>query len=193
MGQAYGEHRSVSTINRWRIILIGLAALVIGGVILMLLLAGGLADPPRVGSLRWQVDAPGNWPITAINAEIRYQQAPVPLPDSFTLELSAQNSGLDDSAWGIWLDQAHQSFIILVDNQGYYAITADQPDWAQFRHIRRDAINSLYLHVQSDGTATLRINNEIAWEGPLDAAAWGIALYRQPQLSWGGMALYSST
>jgi hypothetical protein len=154
--------------------LAALIALVVGGFILTALLALGMADPPRIGSLQWQADSP--------------PEGPMPLPTAFTLELTARNDGPADSAWGI---QFEQSLTILIDNQGYVSVSADGVlHWAEFPHIRPNASNQLYLHVEANGAATLRINHEIAWVGVVNAQSWTVANHSQPALIWDNVALY---
>lgn len=153
-----------------------LGVVVMGGLILTVLLALGMADPPRTGSLQWQADSP--------------PQAPLPLPAAFSLELAAPNDGLPQSAWGIRLDNK-QPLTILIDNSGYFSVSSDDVlHWSEFPHIRSNASNQLYLHVEPGGAATLRINHEIAWEGTVRASSWELAEYGQPVLDWDTLALY---
>ena len=153
------------------------AVVSIGGLILTALLALGLADPPRIGFLQWQADSP--------------PQEPMPLPAAYTLELTARNDGRADSAWGIRLTDREKSLTILIDNQGYLSVSSDDRlHWSEFPHIRPSASNQLYLNVELDGVATLRINHEIAWEGTVNAHSWEIAEHGQPLLDWDALKLY---
>lgn len=167
----------MSTTFRWRLTLAALAAVFSGGCILTALLALGLADPPRTGTLQWQADTP--------------PQAPVNLPAAYTLELTARNDGPPESAWGIRLARVEETLAILIDNQGYLSISSDDKlHWAEFPHIRPFDKNQLYLHVEPDSTATLRINHEIAWEGAVKASAWETVEHQQSALDWQTIALY---
>jgi hypothetical protein len=151
----------------------------VAGLVLTLLLALGLADPPRAGSLQWQADS---------TAQIN---APMALPAAYTLELSARNDGPAESAWGIRLTGTDQQIAFLIDNQGYLSVSTDEaPHWAEFPHIRPNASNQLYLHVEPGGAATLRINHEIAWEGTINAQSWSSAEHGQPLLDWLALSLY---
>jgi hypothetical protein len=171
--------------------LASLALLVTGGLILIALLAAGLADPPRAGALQWRAQSLDGWLASRAAEELTILAAPVELPASFTLELTARNDGPPASAWGIQLNDGSRPLVILIHNQGYFSVSAgDRPHWAQFIHLRSGAANRLYLHVEPGGTGTLRLNDEVAWQGVLPAQSWGVALYRQPQLSWQSIALY---
>jgi hypothetical protein len=181
----------MSTIMRWRLLLAGLIGLVGTGLILIILLALGLADPPRIGLLRWQASVPDNWPSKNLTQDMSLKLAPTDLPTAFTLELSARNQGQPTSAWGIQLIGQRDVLTILLNNQGYLSVSAEpQPHWQEFLHLRPDTVNTLYLHVETGYKGTLRINEEIAWEGPVAASTWGVISYRQPQLAWEGLALY---
>src|SRR5690606_10282515 len=181
----------MSTTARWHITLASFALVVAGGLILTALLAAGLADPPRAGALQWQAQSLDGWPASRAADELTIFAAPVELPASFTLELTARNDGSPASAWGIQLIDGSSSLLILIDNQGYFSVSAgDRPHWAQFIHLRPGAANRLYLHVEPDGTGTLRLNDEVAWQGVMPAQSWGVAMYRQPQLSCQSIALY---
>ncbi len=57
-----------------------------------------------------------------------------------------------------------------VFNNGYYQV-ASQHARLEFIHLKRtDAPNKLSLDVLASGAATLRLNDEIAWQGSLVAA-----------------------
>lgn len=164
---------------RWRMTLAAFALVSIGGLILMTMLALGMADPPRTGSLQWRAQAPDQIP------------ASLALPLAFTLEAGATNTGPADSAWGLQLANAQEVLVILIDNQGYFSVSADnRPHWAEFPHIRPFAGNQLDLHVESNGAATLRINHEIAWQGTVQAQTWAAIEHAEPALDWHGIALY---
>ena len=137
--------------------------MILGGVLLIGLLAAGLADLPRAGRLRWQAESPQDWATEHPAPELTLQAAPVDLPSVFTLELTALNSGPPESAWGVVFESSHQRLIILIDNQGYLSVSEDHlPHWSEFRHIHPNDVNTLYMNVTSGGAATLRISDEIA-------------------------------
>jgi hypothetical protein len=113
------------------------------------------------------------------------------LPTAYTLELTARNDGPPESAWGIRLASVEETLAILIDNQGYLSVSSDDKlHWAEFPHIRPFGDNQIYLHVERGGTATLRINHEIAWEGAVKARTWETAEHHQPALDWQTIALY---
>ena len=181
---------STSTL-RWRATLVTFTAIIIGGVILVVLLAAGLADPPRAGPLRWQAESPQDWTAEHADPDLTLYAAPVDLPPVFTLELTAANSGPPESAWGVVFEGSGQRLTILIDNQGYVSVSSDnRPHWAEFLHSHPKQINKLYVNVASGGVATLRLNDEVAWEGVIDATHWSVAEYRQSAVHWGHMMLY---
>ena len=174
--------------GKWRLALLMLMFTVIGGAGVVILLALGLADPPRAGSLVWRSDSDQDWqPYREIDEAALYN-APIRLPEApFTLELQASNQGASDSAWGIWIRTTDGIRIIVVSREGYLSISSDErPHWAGFIHIGSET-NKLYLNVESDHYATLRINDEIGWTGRLVTTnEWGVVRFRQPDLIWDG-------
>ena len=156
------------------------------------LLALGLADPPRVGALRWQANSIEGWP-TSQEGEVTVYAAPVHLGQVFTLEIAAANNGPDDSAWGFQLLNAELPITLLVSNEGYYSTFPNHPSWQEFLHIRPFDSNRLSLQVMPDGHGTIRINDEIAQDNLTFLYAlegWGIATYHEPRLTGLHIALY---
>ncbi|MBZ0299683.1 MAG: hypothetical protein K8J31_08090 [Anaerolineae bacterium] len=183
----------MSTAIRWRIILTVLIILIAGGTALTVLLALGLADPPRIGTLQWQAAAPDDWPEHTDTTGVRRLDAPVELPEVFTLELTVRNAGPPDSAWGLQLHNGESALTILIDNLGYWSLsTDDRPHWAEFMHLRPGKSNQIALTITPNSSAILRINEEIAWAGSLRATAWQVVLAGEPQLTWERLALYYS-
>ncbi len=177
----------------WLFALLMTFVVILGGAILIILLSFGVANPPRAGTLRWQVNSVDDWSLAQASDEFDFFSAPVALPSPpFTLELTGDNEGLAASAWGVRLQNL---WSILISREGYLSVTIDEkPQWAEFPHIRRDSDNKLYLDVQADGTMTVRINDEIAWTGNLDslsAGEWEIVHYQSPILLWEIIALYA--
>ena len=165
--------------------------MIASGVLLIVLLSLGVADPPRTGRLQWQVQSPYTWPEQHESAEIIFLKAPHDLPDAFTLELTATNDGPPDSAWGIQFTHAEPPVTILIDNQGYFSVSTNtQPIWAEFIHLAARQPNTLTLYIERK-RATLRINDEVAWTGNfIPTHQWGIITYRQPDLQWHEITLY---
>jgi hypothetical protein len=198
MGQEYVAENVLSTVlqQKWRLALWVLGSVIIGGIILVIVLALGAANPPRAGAILWETDSASNWPLFERKETVNLFRAPTPLPTPpFTLELSARNSGDAASAWGIWIGNSDTVHMIVVSREGYMSVSDDEAlHWAEFMHIRSD-LNKIYLDVTTDLNATLRINDEITWTGTLaltDNASWGIALYREPELSWQDIILYAA-
>ena len=177
---------------RWRLTIALLAAISILGAALVVLLALGLAGPPRVGVLRWQANSIMGWP-TSQEGEVTVHTAPVHLGQAFTLEITAANSGPEDSAWGFQLLNAERPITLLVSNDGYFSTFPYHPSWQEFLHIRPHDTNRLSLSVSADGQGIVRINDEIAHDsGIFDYALedWGIATYRDPHLTGLHITLY---
>jgi hypothetical protein len=92
------------------------------------------------------------------------------------LEIAARFSAGSDpaAAWGITLDPANPApapFEIAIIGQRFFAVSPSSPDWRPFIHIRPlGTVNRLRLDVDSAGQGTLRINDEVAWRGPVPAA-----------------------
>lgn len=180
-------------ILRWRLLLIFTAFVLLSGAILALLLSLGLADPPRAGTLQWQAKSIAEWPTRKMN-DVMIYEAPVQFNRSFTLEITAQNNGARDSAWGFALPDAEAQIIMLVSHEGYYTFNPRYSPWQEFQHIMTDEANTINFHVTQDGHGTIRINDEIVHDTlsfsfySLDS--WGIATYGDPQLTWERIALY---
>ncbi len=177
---------------RWRITLIASAVILIGGLVLIVLIALGIANPPRAGSLQWETDSIDGWPISQ-EGEIKRFTAPVELEQSFTLELTAANSGPDDSAWGFYLPGPEAQIITLISNEDYYTVNPCYASWQEFQHIRTSKANKIYFHVTQDGYGTIRINDEIVHDSLTffyTQVRWGIATYGDPQLIWKQIAIY---
>ncbi len=138
----------------WRAAWISLLAVVAGGIITLILLAGGAADPPRAGPLIWQsLRDTANSPY----------YTPIGMPAfPYTLEVTGQADG----PWEITFRNTRGgiAFSIVLDGQGFFAVPPFQSDSIPFIHIRPES-NKIALNVESSGQATLRINDEIAWRG----------------------------
>jgi hypothetical protein len=198
MSQEYEPDTSLSTDtvtpSQWRITLLLTSLIIIGGSLLVVLLALGVADPPRAGKLLWQTESTNGWELRPQSDDLSLLTAPILLAGPpFTLELSAENSGAHASAWGIWLSTADGVWSLLINNEGYLSVGVNEkPHWAEFLHIRRNSDNKLYLNVESDGLAAIRINDEIAWEGMVNVReTWGIVLYCAPHLAWQTIEIYA--
>jgi hypothetical protein len=163
------------------------------GVLIIILLSLGLADPPHAPTLVWQTDSLDRWPLLQHANEYDFLIAPFPLPQSpFTLEITASNEGTSASAWGFWLHTADRVQIFQVSNNGYVSISADETShWSQFLHIR-PTTNKLYLDVQDDYFATFRVNDEIAWQGTITPIAdWGVALNGAADINSQNIEIYA--
>ncbi|MEP7289205.1 MAG: hypothetical protein ABI947_25930 [Chloroflexota bacterium] len=135
------------------------------GVITVILLASGAADPPKAGLLIWD-----SGPFTA---QVNPKQS-VSLTDTFplpyaayTLEVTGSLSHTSDSlaAWGIaFADTAHVPFSVFVNGYRFFSMSPAQPDFTPFIHLRADS-NKITLDVDKSGWAVVRLNDEIAWRG----------------------------
>ncbi len=180
----------------------------IGGAIW---LGAGLADPPRAGPLLWEDPSPQHWVIK--NSQEQYRYIPLPLPaPPFTIEAIVRFSGNSAPGAGWWLSltdgEASSQFNIF--NDGYFQIKAighkvsGTTIWTgpvEFPHLKGiGEFNKLALDVAADQSATLRLNDEIAWKGTLGfnaAAPWRLfvgstAIFeKSATLTWERLAIYA--
>ncbi|MBK8026261.1 MAG: hypothetical protein IPK19_33945 [Chloroflexi bacterium] len=80
----------------------------------------------------------------------------------FTLQTEATFSEAG-RFWGFWLEGTDYAkpLKFVIHPEGSYSLSnAALPDWHPFIHIRSER-NRLYLHVELDGSATLRLNEEL--------------------------------
>lgn len=146
-----------------------LIAALVGSVITVIVLAVGVADPPRAGSLQWHTD---NLVHTAAQLEnfVFPQQINLPIPP-YTLEVSGTFNVDSDSLaiWGIsLLHDSTEIFGVYLNGYQFYRVPPTQPDFTPFIHIRKNGTaNKLTLNVDTDNHATLRINDEVAWQGTI--------------------------
>lgn len=180
----------------WRATAVGLLLLVLGGLGLGLLLAGGLADPPRAPLLSRELPGPDGLAVTAEESWQRLTVADDLVPP-FTLEAEAIFRDVASGAWGVWLNTPRSEQTtrvrLLVRPDGYLRDPFRNADrWSQFIHLR-PARNRVALHV-AEGEIVLRVNDEIAQRAPYDAAApasVGILLEDDTNLLWQGIWLYT--
>jgi hypothetical protein len=149
-----------------------LLLLILGGALLMLVLAEGAADPPLAGSLRYSA---GPFPAVEIGPDtILDQHYTLPAPP-YTLQVSAQFSAESDPlAW--WSLTFDSGVAIKITADAYFSLPPLLPDSISFFHIRPvGQPNEIYLSVEASGAATLRFDHEIAWQGNFPPShAWGI-------------------
>lgn len=203
--------------NAWMIILAVVVVVVfaIGGILL-----AGAASPTRAEGLVFQANTLEEWtgcmaglcsPLG--DSRIVRWRAPDDLPvPPINIELSAENTGSSDSAFGFWLNDSGRTFYTLVNRQGYMSTNWNiAPEWALFQHVKSEGENQLSLHVDADGTAIVRINDEISWQGILtpsvellanngdlalsalddNGTSWGVAIYDQGEINWHSIEVYA--
>lgn len=133
-----------------------------------LVLAGGAADPPRAARLVSEVWAGSiaavptivlDGPPTTIEAVV-----------VFATPVTAE------AQWGLTLTRVGRDVMcVSVDSQGFFTLTPYLSDTTFFIHLKRgEQPNEIYLHLEADGMATLRLNREIAWQGRIDGPLTGI-------------------
>ncbi|MFN8447912.1 MAG: hypothetical protein U0521_04820 [Anaerolineae bacterium] len=187
---------------RWRLALLVLALTVFGGAALALILALGAANPPHAADLVLNQHSDDGLTDAGTFGGATLLAFPVELAPPFTVEMEASNSGAAGSAWGVWLRVSdHYGNLsvlpMLVDTQGYALAAVDSPALQHhpFIHIQRDS-NRVYLHVDQNGTAVYRINDEIFATVALPVTtieAAGLALYGSPVLDWRSIKIYSGS
>jgi hypothetical protein len=180
--------------HRWRLALAVLAGVLLGGVALLAALALGTANPPRASRLIFQTTNIAGWQKLEMDGNTHEAVASIPLPPPpFTLELAATNAGSHNSAWGVWLVTGEGTWRVLLNRNGYASITHDAfPDWFEFIHISPHN-NRLYIHAETDGATTARINSESVWQGKfIPGTQWGVLFYRKPALDWQYVTLHAN-
>jgi hypothetical protein len=175
--------------NLWRLGVLALLAVLLGGAGLTLALALGLADPPHAGRITYQTDVLDTQAGRLVDV-VLYGLPELPAMP-FTLEAEAANGVGGGAAWGVWLRADGADRVLLVDNRGYMLTTLDsvEPQWREFMHIQPPR-NQLYLHVEN-GLATFRINRELVASIPVNTVeAVGLALHGDPRLTWEQITLH---
>ncbi|MFN8530896.1 MAG: hypothetical protein U0670_20010 [Anaerolineae bacterium] len=137
----------------WRLTMAMLAAVLVGGIGLAVILSLGAADP-----LRTNLTNLDHSPAGSVHAP-------------FTLETSAPGFDL--------MCSDAPTLQIRVRRDGYFSISTGHDDWQEFLHIRLSP-NRLSLYADESGMAVLRINDEIAWRGSLPS---GSCQYRTVSVS----------
>lgn len=131
-----------------------------GGALLALALAAGAADPPLAG------------PRTLVTARFERGEYELPAPP-YTLEVEGIFPAAAPLEAHLRLDFFNPGeppqHSLIVYSDGYFALLPYVPDPVSFIHVRRER-NRVYLYVEPDGAATLRLNQEIAWQGKLAPA-----------------------
>ncbi|NDJ62663.1 MAG: hypothetical protein GYB67_16190 [Chloroflexi bacterium] len=189
--------RQRAAVGAWRLALTALLLTIALGTLLTIGVALGLADPPRAARLIGVYDALDTLTPFTSSADVALTGDAIPRTDSllpFTIRAAAINRAALDSAWGIWLQADGIEWLWLIDNQGYFSATSnsESPTWQEFIHLRGQEINSLTLHSEPDGSATLRINDEIAWQATIGAPQrWAIAQSNAPRLTIIDVEIYS--
>lgn len=192
-GYASGTAKSTELVSllKWRLVLAALLVTLIGGAALAATLSSGLADPPRATNLIIDhattaglvTDGQLQQPLVA---SLRSYEFPI------TIEVAAETSNRGQSAWGLWLRSLTGLHIFRLRADGYWSLLLNG-GWQQFIHIRPGE-NMLYLHIDPQGNATFRINDEIAWTGNIlpDLLEWGVIHDNIAPIHWRSIRLYSS-
>lgn len=174
---------------KWRVVMAALMLTIVGGVVVTILLLQGLGDPTYAPQLvidltsdeELEVVSPPNYlRVSSLSAE----ESPI------TIEVMGSFSAQPDTSWGIWVQSSSALYSFQIRDDGYFS--AIPSGWQEFIHIQ-PVENKLYLHVESDGNATFRINDEIAWIGvlPSDLVEWGVIRPTDSAIHWRNIRLYT--
>ncbi len=183
--------------RHWRLSLALLLLVIVGGIVLAVALALGLADPPRAGALVWETTSMDvGWPLVkdlggSPRLWLKRTRAETRSPP-FTIEIEADVSNTDSSAWGLWVETQRDDVLFLV-GYGDYISTGSSLDWRNFIHVQ-PRINHLYLNIEPDGMTTFRVNGEIAWRGQLDfpdTPSWGLTTFTDARFDLHYARLYT--
>ncbi len=163
----------------------------------------GAADPPRAGSLIWHAPANMLWTLNSGDTQSTAISVQLPTPP-FTLEVVAHFSinSPHNAGWSVQLqtDEDQPLHKMTIYNNCTFAL------WGKgrtpFIHLQPGGLsNRLTLNVLADQSATLRLNDEIAWQGMLNmvtqqSIGWLISASAGNNgvaaLTWEQMALYAS-
>jgi hypothetical protein len=188
------------SIRKWRLALAMVVMVMLGGTAVGGLVALGVADPPRAGTLMWQSSSFDEWcyaPPHSEGSPFDEYIPPIAIPKPpFTIEVIALNNAHPKSAWGIRLNVYGGFWYILVSGDRYFAQVG--LEWQEFPPIRRNAENKIYVHVDADNRLTVRINDEIVVENiTIDnfhpaSISWGVVMYDRPVLALTNASLYSN-
>lgn len=196
MPQAYAASPTPSTdsvpARRWRLALALFLIVIVSGAVLALVLAHGLADPPRAGTLVWETESLDEWERVKDRDGNLYRAPVTNRAPPFTVEIKAAVLNDEPLTWGLWLETRDGEYRFLVGYGGYVSAGATL-DWRNFIHLQPET-NRLCLHVEADGFTTFRVNQEIAWQGHLDlpdAPSWGLASLADTRLELRAARLYA--
>lgn len=151
----------------WRLAWASLIAVIVVGVVTLIVLSNGAADPHRAGPLAWRdgafnegVQPNGEYPLAGR----------IVLPDApYTLEIVGRTYTENDpaAAWGISFDPTSSGrFGVYLNGYDFFSIRPFQSDFRPFIHIRSGGQeNKIAIDVAVDTLVTVRINDEIAWQG----------------------------
>lgn len=167
-----------------------------------LVLGAGAADPPRAGSLMWEEPTHPIWDITA--RQSLYDLPDLP-PPPFTIEVVARFSGDTpaSSAWTLSYQPVMRRTPMRLSVYGNGLLRAWRLPAIPFIHLRPNGeFNQLSFDVHADYSATIRINDEIAWQGPLDldsvtpdSGSWWLSARpgtkASAEITWARIAIYA--
>lgn len=189
------ENDAFVSLALWRAVVGGLILVVAISAALVILLAAGLADPPRAANLILNARVTDGFPIHN-EGDLTLVEIATNISPPFTLVVDASNEGRRDTAWGIYLradDTTAATQFHLIHPDGY-ASSPFTPrwQWQQFPHIRPVA-NVISLHMDQTGDLTYRINQEISARGQSAVSSFtlGLALWRSPEIEWRSIRLYT--
>jgi len=165
-------------------------ALVVGGVALVALIAGGAFDPRPLGALV-ATTAPGAHTLDGRGEALLPQGNPLP-PDSpaYSIRLTAAHAaGEIDSGYGLALGDEERALVVAVSPAGYVAVweadgrsePAYHLPWQTWPHVRGDSeTNEIWLDVERTGDGamvTARVNRELLWRGEVEGLDEGASLW----------------
>lgn len=189
-GYASDPAESIEVISplKWRLSLAALLLTLIGGAAPVALLASGCADPPRAPRLIIDLSSTEGLATTdgrTLVGSLRAVSFPI------TIEVTAASDAAS-AAWGLWLYAEDGRHVFRVWGDGYWSMAQDG-GWQPFIHIMPGE-NALYLHIEPNGSATFRINDEIAWTGslPLHLLEWGVIRPLDSAIDWNNVRLFTN-
>ncbi|HVO43380.1 MAG TPA: hypothetical protein VMT34_12185 [Aggregatilineales bacterium] len=136
---------------------------VVAGGGLAIALALGAATPPR-GDRLYSMTVDHAYSLSP-GQIVDLTAMPIPVPGApFTLDITATFAAAGDpsAAWGI----SDSAFRVWLYGNSYFSV--NDADRVEFIHLH-PTTNTLSVAAAADGTLTVRINEELAWQGPVDS------------------------
>ena len=192
--RANSPSTTLATSKRWRIVLLALALIVIGGVALAIALLLGVSNPPHASHLKI-ISSADLEQLFGTNYYLAADLRSESLPITFEVEARVK----DSDSWGLLLATGATLSMFYIRNDGYFR--TQSTDWQSLNYIH-SGFNKLELNISSDNWqadfpsdyhVTFRINDESAWRGaiPPDFGFAGVIAPIGGNVEWKSIKVYT--